>query len=251
MKKFFILFVGIALFSSARGFAPLVLDSGEKQVSLLELYTSEGCSSCPPAEAWLSTLKNNPDLWKKFVPVSFHVDYWNDLGWPDPYSTPDYTQRQRIYGAEWQSQSIYTPEFVLNGREAHPMDESVAVSGNTTGDLKATLQSDGKIFISFTPHSSVTKSPILGTLVAEAALLGNNVQSVIPRGENSGHTLRHDFIVLSLTKCLLELSSSGEYKGTLTLPSQNKAPVAALALWARTVETLTPIQAVGGWLKSR
>jgi hypothetical protein len=62
--------------------------SGESNVSLLELFTSEGCSSCPPAEEWTSQLRQNSLLWNQIVPVAFHVDYWNDLGWRDPYSSP-------------------------------------------------------------------------------------------------------------------------------------------------------------------
>ena len=67
---------------SARA-ADIVLQSTPQRVGLLELYTSEGCSSCPPAEAWLSTLKQDPGLWKNYVPVNFHVTYWDNLGWPD------------------------------------------------------------------------------------------------------------------------------------------------------------------------
>ena len=66
--------------------APVTFASTARQTSLLELYTSEGCSSCPPAEAWLSGLKDNPGLWRDFVPVAFHVDYWNYLGWRDKWS---------------------------------------------------------------------------------------------------------------------------------------------------------------------
>ena len=65
------------------GSEPLVFESGEARTMLVELFTSEGCSSCPPADAWISQLKESPDLWKKIVPVAFHVDYWNNLGWRD------------------------------------------------------------------------------------------------------------------------------------------------------------------------
>src|SRR5881394_2772067 len=74
--------------------------SGE-QVALLELYTSEGCSSCPPAETWLSRLKESPKLWKDFVPVAFHVDYWDYLGWKDPFAAKVYTERQHEYASLW------------------------------------------------------------------------------------------------------------------------------------------------------
>src|SRR6516164_9572668 len=90
-------------------------ESGPAQVSLLELYTSEGCSSCPPAEAWLGELSRNPNLWRAVVPVSFHVDYWDNLGWKDGFSSREFTLRQRFYAASWGSESVYTPGFVLNG----------------------------------------------------------------------------------------------------------------------------------------
>src|SRR6476661_2706945 len=81
------------------GSEPKTFESGDTQNSLIELFTSEGCSSCPPAEKWLSAFKSNPDLWKKIVPVAFHVDYWNHLGWRDRVSTPEVTQRQQHYAA--------------------------------------------------------------------------------------------------------------------------------------------------------
>ncbi|HEX4349582.1 MAG TPA: DUF1223 domain-containing protein, partial [Verrucomicrobiae bacterium] len=76
---------------------PFHFQSEVKQVSLVELYTSEGCSSCPPAEYWLNQLKHSPGLWKNFVPVAFHVDYWNSLGWKDHWSAPEFSERQRDY----------------------------------------------------------------------------------------------------------------------------------------------------------
>ncbi len=97
--------------------APTTFESGETPAALVELFTSEGCSSCPPADAWVSTLKGNPGLWKRIVPVVFHVDYWNSLGWSDRFSSPENTARQRRYAAVWGTDSVYTPGMVLNGRE--------------------------------------------------------------------------------------------------------------------------------------
>src|SRR5258708_5201471 len=94
---------------------PLTFQSALEQTALLELYTSEGCSSCPPAETWLSRMKESPGLWKDFVPVAFHVDYWDYLGWRDLWATRGFSDRQRAYAGHWQSKSIYTPCFVLNG----------------------------------------------------------------------------------------------------------------------------------------
>src|SRR6266704_4673726 len=83
----------------------LTFQSSGEQVALLELYTSEGCSSCPPAETWLSRLKESPGLWKDFVPVAFHVDYWDYLGWRDPWSSKTFIYRQHAYARERRSDS--------------------------------------------------------------------------------------------------------------------------------------------------
>src|SRR5712671_5590397 len=96
---------------------PVQFQSGATQTGLLELYTSEGCSSCPPAELWLSRLKESPKLWKDFVPVAFHVDYWDYLGWRDPWANKSFSERQHAYARAWRSDSVYTPGFVLNGKE--------------------------------------------------------------------------------------------------------------------------------------
>ncbi len=85
------------LASSALGAAPLQFTSPETRVTLLELYTSEGCSSCPPADRWLSGLRDDPRLWREVVPVAFHVDYWDAIGWPDRFASAAHSERQRTY----------------------------------------------------------------------------------------------------------------------------------------------------------
>src|ERR1700752_821515 len=95
----------------------LVFQSGAQKTHLIELFTSEGCSSCPPAEAWLSKLKSEPRLWKDFVPIAFHVDYWDRLGWRDPFASKEWTARQYQYSNAWKAETVYTPGFVLDGRE--------------------------------------------------------------------------------------------------------------------------------------
>ena len=117
MKPFcfgIVFLLGAVVISSA---AESRFESGPQQTALIELYTSEGCSSCPPAEAWMSRLKNDPGLWKKFVPIAFHVDYWDRLGWRDRFSSQRWTERQLGYAALWRSDSVYTPAVVRNGSE--------------------------------------------------------------------------------------------------------------------------------------
>ena len=117
MKQLFVFLTLIAVFSVNAQTNTTTFRSTTEQTALLELYTSEGCSSCPPAEAWLSGLKESPGLWKSFVPLAFHVDYWDYLGWRDPWAARLYSDRQRAYAGRWHSESIYTPGFVLDGKE--------------------------------------------------------------------------------------------------------------------------------------
>lgn len=97
--------------------APFVIESPPERVALLELYTSEGCSSCPPADRWLSELKTNNELWTRVVPVAFHVDYWDYLGWPDRFAAASFSNRQREYALQGAVSTVYTPGLIYNGSE--------------------------------------------------------------------------------------------------------------------------------------
>src|SRR4029077_12913893 len=118
-----------------------VFESGPERTHLLELFTSEGCSSCPFAEAWLSKLKAEPGLWKDFVPIAFHVDYWDQLGWRDPFAAREWTTRQYQYSANWKSESVYTPGFVLDGRE-WPGRNLPRPSNDKSGVLKLSMMNE-------------------------------------------------------------------------------------------------------------
>src|SRR5512146_1099322 len=139
MKLLILALSGLSCAAGAQT-APMRFQSSEKMTSLVELYTSEGCSSCPPAEAWLSRQKNAAGLWKNFVPVAFHVDYWDYLGWRDPWAAAQFSDRQRAHAQQWRSDTVYTPGFVLNGREFRDWGrkEIPSSSDTTIGVLTAT-----------------------------------------------------------------------------------------------------------------
>ena len=101
----------------AAGADAVRLESPGPRVSLLELYTSEGCSSCPPADRWVSKLRDDPRLWHEVVPVAFHVDYWDYIGWPDRFASPAFGARQREYARTRHVSTVYTPGLVLAGEE--------------------------------------------------------------------------------------------------------------------------------------
>jgi len=214
-------------------------ESGPAQVSLLELYTSEGCSSCPPAEAWLSALSQNPELWKAVVPVAFHVDYWDNLGWKDGFSSREFTQRQRRYAASWGSGSVYTPGFVLNGAEWQAWGRLVPGKENLEAGKLIVLATGSQIKITFSPSRSG------GPYSAEIVPLKMNATSRVTAGENQGRTLTHQFIALNLVGT--DLSQAGENFGANVSYSTDKAD--ALAVWITRAGSLIPIQAAGGLLR--
>jgi hypothetical protein len=227
--------------------APIQFQSSERQVALVELYTSEGCSSCPPAESWLSGLKEKSGLWSEFVPVAFHVDYWNNLGWRDKWSSKEYSDRQRDYAEVWRSDNIYTPEFVLNGKEWRNwfgLRGAPGVSESKPGILKVTSADTNHWEVSFIPTADGK-----GAYEVNAALLLSDLRSDVKGGENTGRHLQHDFAVLKLIKQPLTGKDNG-FQGAFTMAAGQNAPEGklALAVWATRSGSLEPVQSVGGWL---
>jgi hypothetical protein len=227
--------------------APIEFQSSERQEALVELYTSEGCSSCPPAESWLSRLQEKPGLWSDFVPVAFHVDYWNNLGWPDKWSSQQYTGRQRDYAEAWGSGNIYTPEFVLNGKEWHNwfgLKGVPGLSGTKAGILKVTSADTQHWQVNFIPAAGGTSS-----YEVNAALLVSGLGSDVKAGENSGRHLNHDFAVIALVNRPLVRANDG-FQGAFTMAAGERTPAGrlALAVWATRSGSLEPLQSVGGWL---
>jgi hypothetical protein len=222
----------------------LRFDSGERRVSFVELFTSEGCSSCPPAERTFSTLKTHPSLWKTFVPVAFHVNYWDNLGWKDRLASVEFTQRQHTYASGWRSGTVYTPEFVLNGREWQwsGVDTLARQSGETPGVLTVLENGVGDNFV-VTFNST---KPIAGQPIAHLALIGFALTSDVARGENAGRQLTHDFVALAHHEAPLQGSP---LRAELKLDNDSGAVHPhAIAAWVSIGSDPTPIQATGGWI---
>jgi len=227
--------------------APIQFQSSERQVALVELYSSEGCSSCPPAETWLSGLNEASGLWRNFVPVAFHVDYWDYLGWRDKWSSKQYSDRQRAYAGVWGSENIYTPEFVLDGREWHHwrgLGGVPGLSGTKAGILSVTSGDTNHWDVSFIPAMRGATG-----YEVNAALLISGVGSDVKAGENTGRHLKHDFVVLKLVTQPLVLKND-RFQGAFVLPAWERKLEGrlALAVWANRSGRPEPVQAVGGWL---
>lgn len=229
--------------------AAIQLESPETQTALLELFTSEGCSSCPPAEKWFSGLAESPRLWKDFVPLAFHVDYWDRLGWKDPFASRAYSDRQRKYAASWRSGSIYTPGLVRNGEEWagwHDGRELPGPSGTRVGILRANSDDLQHWRIDFVPSDGDLKA-----FQAHIAFLGFKLNSKVTAGENEGRTLNHDFVVLAFSRAPLSKSGAA-FQGQVKLPST--APPkgrTGVAIWVGADQNPKPLQALGGWLPSQ
>ena len=219
--------------------------SGPQQTSLVELYTSEGCSSCPPAEAWLSRQRDNPGLWNQFVPMAFHVDYWDRLGWRDRFSSRQWTERQSRYAALWGNESVYTPAVVVNGQEERgwPARRLDRPNEKQVGTLRATTR-DGKTFsIVFGPQGDIPED-----WEAHLAVLGSGISTDVRAGENSGRNLKHDFVVLDLQSAAMK-PEAGAFRAALSTSASAEAGARkAIAVWITPRGQLAPVQATGGWL---
>lgn len=227
----------------------LRFSSGETQTTVIELYTSEGCSSCPPADTWLSRFTTDPELWTRIIPLAFHVDYWNYLGWTDRLSKAEYSQRQRQYAQHGYAGTVYTPGFFRNGREwrgwfqRQPIPQ---VSQSPAGRLTVVV-SEESVTANFIPARQLSTPMLLNM-----AELGFGLEHAIKSGENAGQKLRHDFVVTSLrqSKSLDPDSPDAGYHWHVKRQSEKdgNAPTQAMAFWVTTPNDPTPIQATGGWL---
>ena len=234
----------LALVPAVAAAGELAFSSGPAQTALLELFTSEGCSSCPPAERWLADRRGDPGLWKDFVPVAWHVTYWDDLGWRDRFAQRAFTDRQYAYARAWNSDSVYTPCFVRNGREWKR--GPIMPDTTRTGVLRTRYDPlSGALQVDFVPAAGAPATH----LVAHAALLGGGVVSQVRAGENAGRTLEHDFVALAVAEQALT-AAAGADRATLSLPPEAGAgtPRRALAVWVTRRGELAPVQATGGWL---
>lgn len=243
-----VLLLSIATLTADEPMTKPTFQSGENRTSLLELYASEGCNSCPPAETWLSRHTNANGLWTNFVPVAFHVDYWDHLGWRDRWGQPQFSDRQRAYAELFRSRTIYTPEFILNGREWRSWTNTKQVPRieQTVGVLRVSLIESNRWLARFAPRVSGK------TYEFHVAQLACGLSSDVKAGENSGRHLEHDFVALTLVTGRLEKGEQVfEATFTLALTNQPVNTCAALAVWVTRGAELEPVQATGGWLSPR
>ena len=167
---------------------------------LVELFTSEGCSSCPPADAVLARLvRDQPVKDVEILALSEHVDYWDSLGWKDPYSSPLFTERQQAYGSLLGRGSVYTPQAVVDGRvEMVGSDEAVV----REAAAKSAAQTHGTLTAQRTGNSLHLEAKLPPHSGAEVLLawVDDPPPARVARGENAGRTLTHVRVVRELRR---------------------------------------------------
>jgi len=281
---------GMATFGGSAMATERLYESAEKGATIIELYTSQGCSSCPPAEAWLNTFSDASSegrrLWQDIIPINFHVDYWDHIGWKDPFSSSEFSQRQRNYNRHGHTHNVATPGFVVDGLGWNGwfrgQDIPRHMQSNKRGALRAELNGDALVIEyrdlaqAATPSSSELsakqsaskqstskhystrdlKQNTLDKLYVHIARLGIGVETHVRSGENAGRNLRHDFVVTGYRKARLELGlavpdvQTGIWNKALVIPEALAVDVdrEALAIWVTESDDPKPLQIAAGWL---
>ena len=189
---------------AARGSPPVSSEPGAGHVVLVELFTSQGCSSCPPADRLLTALGGEDA--GKVVPLAFHVDFWNSLGWTDPFSSREWTQRQVAYERALGLNQPYTPQAVVDG--------TTEVLGSDAGQLRAAIRSAAeRPGATLALAAAVSPSKVDVAVDVErpdalreekldlwVAVFETGLSTPVGRGENGGHTLQNDYVVRALER---------------------------------------------------
>jgi len=190
--------------------------------AVVELFTSEGCSSCPPADALLSDilLEARKNHSRVFV-LSFHVDYWDRLGWTDPHGAGAFTQRQQEYARLLKLRGVYTPQTIVNGR-----DEFVGSDrAQSRASIEAALKRPARALVKLEDKQSAAPDSLALTYevgrakrgdVLRIALVQRGIVSAVKRGENAGRSLRHENVVRAFTS--VRLDGDGKGRVALKLP---------------------------------
>ena len=170
-------------------------------VAVVELFTSEGCSGCPPADDLLSEIvAESRATDRRVFPLAFHVDYWDDIGWPDPFADPAFSRRQRAYARAFRSDQVYTPQMVVNGAVGFVGSDRA----KATREIAAALEKEPAVRVTLAVEDGAKPGTIVVTYattptapdrVLNVALVERGLSVTVRRGENAGKVLRHDNVV--------------------------------------------------------
>jgi len=214
---------------------PLAWAADHPTPVIVELFTSEGCSSCPAADRLLARLEQTqPVPGSQVIAIEEHVDYWNQLGWNDPFSSPQYRARQNDYAVAFHATNIFTPQMVVNGlvlfvgsdtNRAYHEIGAAAQAETTQIELGTSPNSRDPELLDLSLRLNNTKSVKLRESNVYLAVTENNLTTFVQRGENAGRTLRHSAVVRSfgvIGKVDPNGASGGQLVSTLRLPKEWK-----------------------------
>lgn len=217
------------LAAPSRNPAPPRRADGRRSTVILELFTSQGCSSCPPADHLLSALNHEQQADGTVIPLAYHVDYWNHLGWSDPFSSASWSRRQNDYARVMLSSQVYTPQLVINGtaqmvgsdegrvrreiaRQQRQADRGVVMLDRVQNESNA-LNVDLHAILD-APDAAGHNAQVM------VVLFENDVTTAVARGENSGRRLTNDAIVRWQAPVLKIRGGAGEGKTSVRIPLQ-------------------------------
>ncbi len=178
--------------------APVFAEPGGNVPVVVELFTSQGCSACPPADALLETLATNEDV----IALALHVDYWDYIGWEDEFADPAFTERQKMYARAAGARTIYTPQMIVGGMEhlvgVRPEELSALIGQHIASPLPVSVslsRANGSLRIDAT-----AREPLGRPAVVQVVRYIPSETVAITRGENAGQTVRYSNIVRSWTE---------------------------------------------------
>jgi hypothetical protein len=242
-----------SLLSMAVNAADCTVRSGPQTAALVELYTSEGCSSCPPADKWLSSLAQ-PGMRPRVVPIAFHIKYWDYIGWKDAYADDRYTQRQEDLAKAFGAHSVYTPQVVLGGRDyrgwsrAHDTLATIEKINQSPAraqiELRATATADGGIAAAASAKLSAgVKADDLALFVVPTQ---EGLSSRVTAGENNGEHLRHSFVARDLAMAKAAGAAAFELAPTFKPKAGWDLEKMSVAAFVQNLRTGEVLQAVSG-----
>jgi hypothetical protein len=226
--------------------------SGPQTAALVELYTSEGCDSCPPADRWLRTIAPVSIKAGRVVPIALHVDYWDYIGWKDPFAKPIFTARQRELARLGRSSVIYTPQVMLGARDYRTwstpsrFDADVKRINETPAKARITLSLEraGSGVLTVHGDAEVPNASDRADAALYVTLVESGLTSQVRAGENKGVTLAHDHVVREWWGPLV-LAGEGRAELTRTYPrSETKSSALGLAAFVQDQRSGSILQAV-------
>jgi len=214
--------------------------SSATRVSVLELYTSEGCNSCPPADRWVSALPARGFTSDRVIPLAFHVDYWDQLGWPDRMAKAQFSARQRAQALRHRTNVVYTPQLLLNGAD-YRQSSADSRFRDRVNELNR-MPAAAELLVRQQLASSAVEveldmrllQTVRGVAQTYIAITENRLQSAIKAGENQGKLLQHDFVVRELTGPLpADAAGRVHWKSAMALRPDWKRPDLSLVAFVQ------------------